>query len=86
MHDGEQPDSNYLRQSRTAEEMSIGTPKQEKIKIPPSVSNPAKRKRIDVGGKIYEDELMVLNARLKRFGYESAIALLLVQLVFNMSL
>jgi hypothetical protein len=67
-----------LRQSRTTAEISaVGTLKQqEKIRIPPSVSKPVKRKRVDVGGKMYEDELMVLNVRLKRYGYESAINLL----------
>jgi hypothetical protein len=65
-----------LRQSRTDAEIFVKTQKQEKIKIPPSVSKPPKRKRVDVGGKMYEDELMVLNVRLKRYGYESAIALL----------
>jgi hypothetical protein len=31
---------------------------------------------VDIGGKMYEDEFMVLNVRLKRYGYESTIALL----------
>ena len=64
-----------LRQSRTDAEIFVKTQRQEKIEIPPSVSKPAKRKRVDVGGKMYEDELMVLNVRLKRYGYESTIAL-----------
>ena len=44
--------------------------------IPPSVSKPVKRKRVDVGGKLYEDESVVLNVRLKQYGYESIITLL----------
>ncbi len=67
-----------LRQGRTTAKISAGgtLEQQEKIRIPPSVSKPVKRKRVDVGGKMYEDELMVLNVRLKRYGYESAITLL----------
>ena len=54
--DDEQHDSD-LRQSRTTAEISVGTQKQqEKIKIPPSVSKPVNRKRVDIGGKMYEDE------------------------------
>lgn len=34
------------------------------------------RRRVDVGGKLYEDELAVLNQRLKRFGYDKAIDLI----------
>jgi hypothetical protein len=70
-----------LRQSSGASsssftEVSVGGQHQEKIMIPPSISKPAKRKRMDVGGKMHEDEFMVLNVRLKQYGYESAIALL----------
>jgi hypothetical protein len=65
-----------LRQSKTAAEIFVGGQKQDKLRIPQSINKPAKRKRVDVGGKIYEDELMVLNVRLKRYGYESTIALL----------
>jgi len=70
-----------LRQSSGASsssftEVSVGGQQQEKIMIPPSISKPAKRKRMDVGGKMHEDEFMVLNVRLKQYGYESAIALL----------
>ena|SRR2546425_3905052 len=36
----------------------------------------AKRRRIDVGGKMYEDEIMILNSRLRQYGYESSIDLL----------
>jgi hypothetical protein len=76
MDDDEEYDSD-LRQSRITAEISVGAQKQEeKIRIPPSVTKPTKRKRVDVGGKMYEDELMVLNERLKRYGYESTIALL----------
>jgi hypothetical protein len=46
-----------LRQSQTSAEIFVGTQKQEKRIIPPSVSKPAKRKRVDVRGKMYEDEL-----------------------------
>src|SRR5215213_3383150 len=72
-------DSDLRQGSRTSSssEISVGRrQQQEKIIIPPSVSKPAKRKRVDVGGKMYEDELMVLNVRLKQYGYESTIALL----------
>jgi hypothetical protein len=73
MDDDEEYDSD-LRQSRITAEISVGAQKQEeKIRIPPSVTKPTKRKRVDVGGKMYEDELMVLNVRLKRYGYESTI-------------
>jgi hypothetical protein len=74
--DDEEYDSD-LSQSRRTAEISVGTQKQqEKLRIPPSVSKPVKRKRVGIGGKMYEDELMVLNVRLKRYGYESTIALL----------
>lgn len=73
--DDEEYDSD-LSQSRRTAEISVGTQKQqEKLRIPPSVSKPVKRKRVGIGGKMYEDELMVLNVRLKRYGYESTIAL-----------
>jgi hypothetical protein len=76
MDDDEEYDSD-LNQSRRAAEISIGTQRQqEKLRIPQSVSKPVKRKRVGIGGKMYEDELMVLNVRLKRYGYESTIALL----------
>jgi intergrase/recombinase len=65
-----------LRQSRTSAKIFVGRQQQERIRIPPSVSKPQKRKRVDVGGKMYEDEFMVLNVRLKRYGYDSTIALL----------
>lgn len=70
-------DSDLRQDSRTSSstKVSVGR-QQEKIIIPPSVSKPAKRKRMDVGGKMYEDEFMVLNVRLKQYGYESTIALL----------
>lgn len=48
---------------------------QEEELVPPSVTR-VKRKRVDVGGKMYEDEYMVLNVRLRQYGYESSIALL----------
>jgi intergrase/recombinase len=73
----EEYDSDLNQSRRTAKEISIGAQKQqEKLRIPPSVSKPVKRKRVGIGGKMYEDELMVLNVRLKRYGYESTIALL----------
>jgi len=76
MDDEDEYDSD-LSQSRRTAEISVGIQKQqEKLRIPPSVSKPVKRKRVGIGGKMYEDELMVLNIRLKRYGYESTIALL----------
>jgi hypothetical protein len=63
-------------QTRRSTELLVGTSEQEKIRVPPSVSKPPKRKRVDVGGKMYEDEFVILNVRLKRYGYESTIALL----------
>jgi intergrase/recombinase len=77
MDDDNEYDSD-LNQSRRTAEVSVGTTQkqQEKLRIPPSVSKPVKRKRVGIGGKMYEDELMVLNVRLKRYGYESTIALL----------
>jgi intergrase/recombinase len=76
--DEERQHDSDLRQSRTtAKTSAAGTlEQQEKIRIPPSVSKAVKRRRVDVGGKMYEDELIVLNVRLKRYGYESTIALL----------
>jgi hypothetical protein len=65
-----------LRHSEKAAEIIVGGQEQEELRTPPSIIKPAKRKRVDVGGKMYEDELMVLNVRLKRYGYESTIALL----------
>src|SRR5215212_5206844 len=64
MDEEERQQDSDLRQSRTAAKISAaGTLEQkEKIRIPPSVSRPVKRKRLDVGGKMYE--------------YESAITLL----------
>jgi hypothetical protein len=41
-------------------------------KVPPSVSKPAPKKRIDIGKK-YEDDFFVLNIRLKQYGYENAL-------------
>ena len=78
MDEEERQQDSDLRQSRTTAKISATETleQQEKIRIPPSVSRPVKRKRVDVGGKMYEDELMVLNVRLKRYGYESAITLL----------
>jgi intergrase/recombinase len=76
MADEPNPDSKQSNRASSSTEVSIGRQQQEKIIIPPSVSKPAKRKRMDVGGKMYEDEFMVLNVRLKRYGYESTIALL----------
>jgi hypothetical protein len=74
----DEDDSDLGQSSRRplSNDLSIGGRQQEKIKIPPSVSKPAWRKRMNVGGKIYEDEFMVLNTRLKQYGYESTIALL----------
>jgi hypothetical protein len=72
----EEPDPDLGQGSRTSSsrEVSVGgRQQQEKIIIPPSISKPAKRKRMDVGGKMYEDEFMVLNVRLKQYGYESTI-------------
>ena len=65
MDEEERQQDSDLRQSRTAAKISAaGTLEQkEKIRIPPSVSRPVKRKRLDVGGKMYEDELMVLNLK-----------------------
>jgi|RhiMethySRZTD1v2_1073278.scaffolds.fasta_scaffold4790557_1 hypothetical protein len=40
-----------------------------------SVIKRALEKRIDIG-KMYEDDFLVLNIRLKQFGYENAISLL----------
>ncbi len=37
-------------------------------KVPPSVTKPAPKKRIDIG-KIYEDDFLVLNIRLKQYDY-----------------
>jgi intergrase/recombinase len=78
MDEKERQHGSDLRQSRTTAKISASgnLEQREKIRIPPSVSKPVKRKRVDVGGKMYEDELMVLNVRLKRYGYESAITLL----------
>jgi hypothetical protein len=74
-------DSDFIKSGRTAPlyaEVSVEQrQQQEKRIIPPSISKPAKRKSVDVGGKMYEDdELMILNLRLKQYGYESTIALL----------
>jgi hypothetical protein len=44
-------------------------------KVPPSVSKPAPKKRIDIG-KMYEDDFLILNIRLKQYGYENALSLL----------
>ena len=44
-------------------------------KVPPSVTKPAPKKRIDIG-KIYEDDFLVLNIRLKQYGYGNALSLL----------
>ena len=44
-------------------------------KVPPSVTKPAPKKRIDIG-KIYEDDFLVLNIRLKQYGYGDALSLL----------
>jgi hypothetical protein len=67
MGEEERQQDSDLRQSRTTAKISATETleQQEKIRIPPSVSRPVKRKRVDVGGKMYEDELMVLNVRLK---------------------
>ncbi|MFL6521849.1 MAG: hypothetical protein ACJ71B_00005, partial [Nitrososphaera sp.] len=44
-------------------------------KVPPSITKQAPKKRIDIG-KIYEDDFLVLNIRLKQYGYENALSLL----------
>jgi intergrase/recombinase len=76
MADEFDPDLRQSSPTSSSTKVSVGRQQQEKIIIPPSVSKPAKRKRMDVGGKMYEDEFMVLNVRLKQYGYESTIALL----------
>ena len=49
--DDEEYDSD-LSQSRKTAEISVGTQKQqEKLRIPPSVSKPVKRKRVGIGGR-----------------------------------
>jgi hypothetical protein len=76
MADEFDPDLRQSSPTSSSTKVSVRRQQQEKIIIPPSVSKPAKRKRMDVGGKMYEDEFMVLNVRLKQYGYESTIALL----------
>jgi hypothetical protein len=76
MVDEHDSDLRQSSQTSTSTEVFVGRQQKEKRIIPPSVSKPAKRKRVGVGGKMYEDEFMVLNVRLKRYGYESTIALL----------
>jgi uncharacterized membrane protein YjjP (DUF1212 family) len=44
-------------------------------KVPPSVTKRAPKKCIDIG-KMYEDDFLVLNIRLKQYGYEKALSLL----------
>jgi uncharacterized membrane protein YjjP (DUF1212 family) len=44
-------------------------------KVPSSVTKRAPKKRIDIG-KMYEDDFLVLNIRLKQYGYENALSLL----------
>ena len=55
--------------------ISTGISHIDNKKVPPSVTKRAPKKRIDIG-KIYEDEFLVLNIRLKRYGYENALSLL----------
>jgi len=44
-------------------------------KVPPSVTKRAPNKRIDIGKK-HENDFLVLNIRLKQYGYQSALSLL----------
>ena len=44
-------------------------------KVPPSIPKPAPKRRIDIG-KMYEDDFLVLNIRLKQYGYGNALSLL----------
>src|SRR5215216_1093200 len=55
--------------------VSTGISHADSKKVPPSVTKRAPKKRIDIG-KIYEDDFLVLNIRLKQYGYENALSLL----------
>jgi len=55
--------------------VSTGISHTDSKKVPPSVTKRAPKKRIDIG-KIYEDDFLVLNIRLKQYGYENALSLL----------
>jgi hypothetical protein len=44
-------------------------------KVPSSVIKRAPKKRIDLG-KMYEDDFLILNIRLKQYAYENALSLL----------
>lgn len=49
---------------------------QEHPQIPPSVAKPVERHRQNIGGKMYDDEIVILNMRLKQYGYKNAADLL----------
>jgi hypothetical protein len=54
---------------------NIGVSHADSKKVPPSVTKRAPKKRIDIG-KMYEDDFLVLNIRLKQCGYENELSLL----------
>jgi uncharacterized membrane protein YjjP (DUF1212 family) len=54
---------------------NISTSHADSKKVPPSITKRAPKKRIDIG-KMYEDDFLVLNVRLKQYGYENALSLL----------
>jgi hypothetical protein len=41
-----------------------------------SLRDEPKRKHIDLGGKLWEEEVHVLNVKLKRYGFDSSMQLL----------